>query len=243
DGHRTCQSIPFKLFFERLRMWYRLYDGADETVGPLVAGRLQGRAQKIALGLRLVVPMGNYDVGDAALVKISVDEWNLKLEEAIMHSGLEMGNVAKTYLYFRASQLPHKHIDDIMLQLRGDMGRFEEARLLALRLAHRQGDQTSYYDITSEDEVTQNENYWNQDDNSWNYADWTGGDWNDEWLESYYDEDLDWYEADYDDSWYTDEGIYQDTVNQDNPEGDPYEQPSQESEGYFKGKRKGLMGL
>ena len=141
-------------------------------------------------------------------------EWNLKLEEAIMHSGLEMGNVAKTYLYFPAPAEAHRRHH---APAAWTLGRFEEARLLALRLAQRQGDQTSYYDITNEDEVTQSKNYWNQDDNSWNHeADWTSGDWNDEWLESYYDEDLDWFEANYDDSWYTDEGIYQDTANQDN---------------------------
>ena len=67
-------EYPLKLYFERLRMWYRLYDGMDETVGPLIAGRLVGRAQTIALQLRLPDPLGNVDVGDAALVRLAVDE-------------------------------------------------------------------------------------------------------------------------------------------------------------------------
>lgn len=67
-------DYPLRLYLERVKVWYRLYDGPDETVGPLIAGRLGGRAQKIALSLRLRDPMGNYDVGDAALVRLSVDE-------------------------------------------------------------------------------------------------------------------------------------------------------------------------
>ena len=67
-------DYPLRLFFERVKVWYRIYDGPDETVGPLLAGRLVGRAQKIALSLRLPDPHGNIDVGDAALVRLSVDE-------------------------------------------------------------------------------------------------------------------------------------------------------------------------
>ena len=52
-------DYPLRLYLERVKMWYRLYDGPDETVGPLIAGRLGGRAQKIALSLRLVDPHGN----------------------------------------------------------------------------------------------------------------------------------------------------------------------------------------
>lgn len=191
-------DYPLKLYFERLGMWYRLYDGADETVGPLIAGRLVGRAQTIALQLRLPDPHGNVDVGDAALVRLAVDEvrdpmnpniilqqhipsgvsalcralrdafgeadqlqvtksleeffdcrrgrlslqefsveWSMKLDQAILHAGLQLNAVARTFLFFRAAQLPQKHVDDIMMQLQGDMNRFDEARALALRLAHR----------------------------------------------------------------------------------------------------------
>ena len=67
-------DYSLRLYLDRVRMWYRLYDGPDETVGPLLAGRLGGRAQKIALSLRLPDPHGNVDVGDAALVRLAVDE-------------------------------------------------------------------------------------------------------------------------------------------------------------------------
>ena len=67
-------SYPLKLYQERVRLWYRVYDGADENVGPLLAGRLRGRAQQVALGLRLQDPHGHIDIGDAALVRLSVEE-------------------------------------------------------------------------------------------------------------------------------------------------------------------------
>ena len=63
-----------KQYMERVKVWYRLFDGPDENVGPLLAGRLRGRAQQIALSLRLPDPTGHVDVGDAALVRLSVDE-------------------------------------------------------------------------------------------------------------------------------------------------------------------------
>lgn len=67
-------KYPLKQFLERVKMWYRLYDGPDEAVGPLLAGRLRGRAQQLAMNLRLPDPHGHVDVGDAALVCLSVDE-------------------------------------------------------------------------------------------------------------------------------------------------------------------------
>ena len=67
-------NYPLKLYMERVQLWYRVYEGADESVGPLLAGRLRGRAQQIALGLRLPDPNGHIDTGDAALVRLSVDE-------------------------------------------------------------------------------------------------------------------------------------------------------------------------
>ena len=68
------QQYPLRLYFQKLKLWYRLCDLQDELVGPLIAGRLQGRAQRIALELRLPRPDGQVDVGDAALVRLSVDQ-------------------------------------------------------------------------------------------------------------------------------------------------------------------------
>ena len=152
------ESYPLKLYMERIRLWYRVYGAVDENVGLPLAGRLRGRAQQIALGLRLPDPHGGVDTGDAALVRLSADEvrdlatgqvtqaaipsgaqalmtalraafgeadqlqatraletlfefrrkmsipkwsvqWQLNLDEAITHSGLDLNNVAKTYLY------------------------------------------------------------------------------------------------------------------------------------------------
>ena len=33
------QDYPLKSYVEKLRLWYRVFDGADEIIGPLVAGR------------------------------------------------------------------------------------------------------------------------------------------------------------------------------------------------------------
>ena len=204
-------KYPLKSFLERVKMWYRLYDGPDEAVGPLLAGRLRGRAQQIAMNLRLPDPTGHVDIGDSALVRLSVDEvvdpltgaviqaaipsgvqallhalrsafgeaeqlqatkalevffefrrgrlpipewsvqWELNLEEAVTHAGLEVNQVAKTYLYLKSSQLGQKSIDDLLLQVQGDMRRFEELRTLLLRMAHRHPDQqTTLYEDTAE---------------------------------------------------------------------------------------------
>ena len=208
-------NYPLKLYMERVQLWYRVYEGADESVGPLLAGRLRGRAQQIALGLRLPEPNGHIDTGDAALVRLSVDEvrdpssgiiiqqaipsgvqalmsalraafgeadqlqatraletflefkrqrmtlpersvqWQLNLDEAMTHSGLELNNVAKTYLYFKSSGLNQKSLDDLLLQIHGDMRRFEEVRTLMSRMAHRNIDSGSnaahYEEITMDD--------------------------------------------------------------------------------------------
>ena len=68
------ESYPLKTYFQKLRLWYRITDLPDECVGPLVAGRLGGGAQKIALELKLIRPDGRYDYGDAALVRLSTEQ-------------------------------------------------------------------------------------------------------------------------------------------------------------------------
>ena len=68
------ENYPLRIYFAKLKLWYRCCEVPDEVIGPLIAGRLQGRAQRIALELKLVRPDGSYDIGDAALVRLSVDE-------------------------------------------------------------------------------------------------------------------------------------------------------------------------
>ena len=163
-----------RLFFERLKLWYQIFEGDDQLVGPLVAGRLTGKAQRLAMQLRLPRPDGGIDVGSEALIRLSVDEvrdpadptriiqaaipsgiqalcnslretfgysdqelvsqalddffqfrrgklsfpefcveWEIKLEEATNKSGLQINEVAKFYLFFKASGLPVRFIEDL----------------------------------------------------------------------------------------------------------------------------------
>ena len=67
-------DYPLRLYFERLKLWYQIYDGEDTMVGPLVAGRLQGKAQRLGLTLRLPRPDGGVDIGGEALARLTVEE-------------------------------------------------------------------------------------------------------------------------------------------------------------------------
>lgn len=105
--------------------------------------------------------------------------------------------MAKTFLFFRNSGMPNKLIEDIKLQIHGDLARFAEARTLSLRLRSR-GDSA------------QNETYYEEEENdpSWShstrsseripscYEDWQEGPW------SYYGEQewMSW-ECDWPDSY------------------------------------------
>eukprot|EP00435_Cladocopium_sp_Y103_P017768 s3364_g4.t1 len=309
-------TYPLKVYMDRVRMWYRLWDGLDESVGPMLAGRLRGRAQSIALQIRLPTPNGDIDVGDAALIRLSVDEvrdpntneiiqhpqpsgvqalmtalrsafgeaeqlqatksletffefkrgrlslaewsvqWQLNYEEAAAHAGLEINNVAKTYLYFKSSNLSQKSMDDLLLQVHGDMRRFEEVRTLLLRMAHRsldhQGGASNLFE--------ENKQYYMDDDYESN---WSGDSWQDAgaWNEAHYmaDELYAWYEQDWNegawDSYYKD-----DTENWEeqtwyesgwNENGDDEveinEHVADDTQDFFKGKSKGgrpsAMGL
>ena len=72
-------NYSLRSYLEKLRLWYRVYSGEDEVVGPLIAGRLHGAAHRIACQLKVPRPPppngpGGYDQGDAALVRLSVDQ-------------------------------------------------------------------------------------------------------------------------------------------------------------------------
>ncbi|CAE8626795.1 unnamed protein product [Polarella glacialis] len=191
-------GYPIKLFFERLKLWYRVTDNAEAQLGVLVAGRLQGAPQKIALRLRLPRPVaagGGYDIGDEALIRLSQEqlidaatntivqeyipsglqflcqalraiyglqdqdratvaldsfyefkrghlglaefaqEFDHRYESAEDEAGLQMNDTGKTYFFLRGSGLGDKIIEDIKLQMRGDMSRYQEIRTLVLKLA------------------------------------------------------------------------------------------------------------
>ena len=67
-------AYPLKAYFDRLRLWYRIASLDDELIGPTIAGRLYGRAHRVAMPLRVPRPDGTFDLGDAALVRLEVDE-------------------------------------------------------------------------------------------------------------------------------------------------------------------------
>ena len=53
-------DYPLRTYVEKFHLQHRVF----EVAGPLVAGRLVGRAQKLAVNLRLPRPNGGADVGD-----------------------------------------------------------------------------------------------------------------------------------------------------------------------------------
>jgi hypothetical protein len=67
-------AYPLRSYFDRLRLWYCIANIPDETIGPTIAGRLYGRAHRVAMSLRIPRPDGGHDTGDAALVRLEVDE-------------------------------------------------------------------------------------------------------------------------------------------------------------------------
>eukprot|EP00435_Cladocopium_sp_Y103_P076100 s59_g76.t1 len=67
-------QYPLRSYFDRLRLWYRIANLPDEAIGPTIAGRLYGRAHRVAMSLRAPRPDGGHDTGDAALVRLEVDE-------------------------------------------------------------------------------------------------------------------------------------------------------------------------
>ncbi|CAE8655901.1 unnamed protein product, partial [Polarella glacialis] len=169
-------GYPIKLFFEQLKLWYRVTDNAEAQLGVLVAGRVQGAPQKIALRLRLPRPVaagGGYDIGDEALIRLSqeqlIDAATNTIVQEYIPSGLQFLCQALRAIYglqdqdrttvaldsfyeFKrghlglaefAQEFDHRYesaedeavIEDIKLQMRGDMSRYQEIRTLVLKLA------------------------------------------------------------------------------------------------------------
>ena len=60
-------NYPLSRYNQLIQIWYRLTDFTDEQVRPAVAGRLQGRANSLALELRVTRQDGTVLVGDSAL--------------------------------------------------------------------------------------------------------------------------------------------------------------------------------
>ena len=287
------QDYTLKTFFDRLKMWYRLYDGPDETVGPLVAGRLVGKAQTLALQLRLPRPDGATDVGSDALVRLPVDEvrdpsnpqvilqhhipsgiqalcdklretfghtdqemaskslealfelrrgklslqeyaveFDLRMEEAHERAGLEMNEVALFYFFFKNSGLPHRFVEDVKLQVHGDLRRYQEARSLALRMSTTGAGETFYQDMPGPSDEE-----W-----SWDHSYWAGDGWDD-----YGEEPLDpwssWYEDDFYDQEYPEEEWQDDEFQVADEEGGDGSYPVKGSKGKGKKGRGNALGV
>ncbi|CAK9078864.1 1-alkyl-2-acetylglycerophosphocholine esterase [Durusdinium trenchii] len=84
-------SYPLRTYFDKLKLWYRIANVEDEAIGPLVAGRLYGRASTIAMSLRVPRPDGTFDVGDAALVRLAVDEVREAATNVIIQNHIPSG--------------------------------------------------------------------------------------------------------------------------------------------------------
>lgn len=80
-------SYQLREYLEKLRLWYRVANVDDEMIGPLVAGRLYGRAAKIAMALRVPRPDGTMDVGDA--VEGVVDPMTGQIIQQHVPSGMQ----------------------------------------------------------------------------------------------------------------------------------------------------------
>ena len=104
--------------------------------------------------------------------------------------------VQEFYLFFKASGLPARFIEDLKLQLHGDLRRFNDARALALRLVHRSPEQSEGF---YEEPGKTDEQSWSQD--SWGDASWVE---HEEW----FPEEHEGYWQDSDDWWYYDESEY-----------------------------------
>ncbi|CAK8996615.1 1-alkyl-2-acetylglycerophosphocholine esterase [Durusdinium trenchii] len=84
-------SYPLRSYFEKMRLWYRVSNVEDESVGPLLAGRLYGRAAKVAMTLKVPRPDGRFDTGDAALARLSVEEVQDPTTGAIIQHAIPSG--------------------------------------------------------------------------------------------------------------------------------------------------------
>ena len=163
-----------------------------------------------------------------------------------------MNPVAKTYLYFKSSGLPQKTVDDLLLQVHGDMRRFEEVRTLLLRMALRSMDtnQSAMY------EEVNNAYYLDDlDTNSWSTV--TESSWHDDW-NAYYNQDelYSWYEdpnehyehyeEEWPEQWNYDAGYDEEPTEQAEEEPSDAAHNNTNDETYYKGKGKSrstTMGL
>eukprot|EP00435_Cladocopium_sp_Y103_P046840 s4382_g13.t1 len=188
-------SYPSRLYFDKLRLWYRACNLDDEVIGPLVAGHLYGRAVKVALSLRVPRPDRLTDTGNADRHHHSEPH---PKRHAIPHQ-CPQSCFWSTRPRSGNSGLPAcssstvvsvPKIDDIKLQVAGDYTRFRQARALALRLSPNRNDDATeaFYGDGYEESEPYEDWYEYEDDAWWNYCEEAdAGGWYD------YDDSSIWY--------------------------------------------------
>ncbi|CAE7781054.1 GIP [Symbiodinium sp. CCMP2592] len=104
-------DYPLRLYFDRLKLWYQIFDGED------------------TLTLRLPRPDGGVGMDGEALARLTgltveeeyAIEWGCKLEEATTRARLQINEVAKFYLFFHNSRLLAKFVEaDDLCELYAD---------------------------------------------------------------------------------------------------------------------------
>ena len=143
----------------------------DPTTGEVIQHEIPSGAQALLSALRAAFGEAEQLMATKALEtffefrrgRLTLPEWSvqwqLNYEEAVTHAGLDVNQVAKTYLFCKSSGLGQKAIDDLLLQVHGDMRRFEEFRTLMLRMAHRSDNHSSLY----AEEIPNNQYYMDDD--------------------------------------------------------------------------------
>eukprot|EP00435_Cladocopium_sp_Y103_P036149 s878_g9.t1 len=183
-------SYPLRSYLEKLRLRYRICSLEDEHVGPVIAGRLYGRAHRVAMGLRVPRPDGSFDTGDAALVRLPVDE----VRDPVTNEGIQAAIPSGVQFLVNALRQAFGQMDQDLATAALESffslsRRFEDARALALR-------------ITTNRENKDNEIFYGNDEGEW----WYDAEEYEQYYETagdgYHDDALDWwygYEADHGD--------------------------------------------
>ena len=187
--------------------------------------------------------------GKLTLQEYSV-EWDLRYDEAETRSNLHLNEVAKFYLFFKQSGLPNKFIEDVKLQIQGDLSRFADARALALRLSQR-GDYHTESDILYGEDTQEPNQDWFDGYDDWNYEgsydafygdgdydDWNGYD-EEEWWYGFEEEEPPWQDVE---DW---EPAAEDASSSHGPASTPPDDQNKDHhDDYYKGgKGKGSLGL
>ena len=122
-------NYSLRSYLEKLRLWYRVYSGEDEVVGPLIAGRLHGAAHRIACQLKVPRPPppngpGGYDQGDSALARLSVEQVQDPVTGEILMEHIPSGiqhlmNALKEAFGQQDQDLATRSLDRFFLLVRG----------------------------------------------------------------------------------------------------------------------------